>query len=105
MSRRLNAYEQQGVYVFPIPLRYDRVSGRYREKGVDVRIALDLLRLGRNGYFDVAIIASEDSDIGEAAKDLYELRDHERWIAVENVFPWGPRSHSRWLPLFGDGGS
>lgn len=97
MERRLRAYEQRDVLVFPITLRYD-AQERGREKGVDVRIGLDLVRLGYKGLFDVAIIVSEDSDLDEAAKDVYELRDRERWIAVENALPWGPRSHTRWLP-------
>ena len=79
-----------------IPLRYD-ASGRAREKGVDVRLALDLFRLGSKGRYDVAIIVSEDSDLDPAASDVYSLRDNERWIAVENALPWGPNSHTRWL--------
>ena len=46
MARRLQAYAKQGISVFPMPLRYDH-RGRGREKGVDdVRIAIDLTRLG-----------------------------------------------------------
>jgi uncharacterized LabA/DUF88 family protein len=97
MKRRLCAYEAAGVHTLQIPLRYDS-SGRAREKGVDVRMALDLFRLGSKGLYDVAIIVSEDSDLDPAAQDVYSLRDAERWIAVENALPWGgPNSHTRWL--------
>lgn len=97
MERRLDAYRKLGVLTFPIPVRYDG-EGRAREKGVDTRIALDLSRLGTKGLFDVAIIFSEDSDLDPAVADLYELRDHERWIAVENALPWTPSLNPRWLP-------
>lgn len=97
MARRLEAYRRAGVQVFPITLRYD-ADGRGREKGVDVRIALDLTRLGTKGLYDVAIIVSEDSDLDEAAKEVYALRDEERWVAVENALPWTPHAHVRWLP-------
>lgn len=97
MDRRLEAYKKQGVLTFPIPVRYD-AKGRAREKGVDTRIALDLSRLGTKGLFDVAIIFSEDSDLDPAVSDLYGLRDHERWIAVENALPWSPSLNPRWLP-------
>jgi len=97
MSRRLDAYRREGVQTFPIMLRYD-ADGRGREKGVDVRIALDVTRLGSKGLYDVAIIVSEDSDLDEAAKEVYALRDDERWIAVENALPWSAHSHTRWLP-------
>ncbi|MGH2704716.1 MAG: hypothetical protein ACRDJ4_06390 [Actinomycetota bacterium] len=66
-------------------------------KGVDVRIALDLLRLGQKGLYEVAIVVSEDSDLNEAITDVYELRDRERWIAVENALPWSTNSHCKWL--------
>lgn len=97
MARRLSAYEAAGVRVLGIPLRYDS-KGRAREKGVDVRLALDLFRLGSKGLYDVAIIVSEDSDLDPAAHDVYSLRDAERWIAVENALPWSPNSHTHWLP-------
>lgn len=101
MEYRLAAYRRDGVITLPIPLRYDNL-GRAREKGVDSRITLDLIRLAWKGLFDVAIIVSEDSDLDEAAKDVYALRDDERWIAVENALPWSPAGSSarspRWLP-------
>jgi hypothetical protein len=97
MSRRLAAYERAGVYAEGIPLRFNRSTNRYTDIGVDVRIGLDLVRWGVKGLYDVAIIVGEDSDLNEAAKDVNELRDHERWIALENALPWSPNSHSRWL--------
>jgi hypothetical protein len=47
---------------------------------------------GRKGLYDVAIVVSEDSDLNEAVSDVYELRDHERWVAVENALPWSRNS-------------
>lgn len=100
MERRLEAYRRDGVLTVAIPLRYDQ-DGRAREKGVDPRITLDLIRLAWKGLYDVAVIVSEDSDLDEAAKDVYELRDDERWIAVENALPWSPSGSGprppRWL--------
>lgn len=99
MTRRLQAYENDGISTIAIPLRYDS-KGRGREKGVDVRIALDFVRFARKGLFDVAIIVSEDSDLDEAVQEVYEMRDHERWIAVENALPHSGNAgarNPRWL--------
>ena len=96
MQRRLQAYEQKDVRTFSIPLRYDD-AGRGKEKGVDVRVAIDLTRMGNKGLYDVAVVVSEDSDLNQAIQDVYGLRDGERWIAVENALPWTPNSHCRWL--------
>ena len=100
MQRRLQAYDARGVRTIPMMLRYEKRAAnqwRGREKGVDVRIAIDLLRLGQKGLYDVAIVVSEDSDLNEAIRDVYELRDYERWIAVENALPWSKNSHAKWL--------
>jgi hypothetical protein len=35
--------------------------------------------------------------LNEAIRDVYELRDRERWIAVENALPWTKKSHAKWL--------
>lgn len=96
MQRRLQAYEAAGVHTFAIPLRYDS-TGKGREKGVDVRIAIDLTRLGAKGLYDVAIVVSEDSDLNPAISDVYGLRDGERWIAVENALPYAKGARIRWL--------
>jgi hypothetical protein len=53
---------------------------------------------GPQGLYDVAIIVSEDSDLDEAARDVYALRDGERWIAVENAMPYSPGRKPHWLP-------
>lgn len=49
------------VQVFPRPLRYPPPRGR--EKGVDVELAIDLVRLAMDDEFDVAVLASTDSDL------------------------------------------
>jgi uncharacterized LabA/DUF88 family protein len=49
------------VQVFPRPLRYPPPQGR--EKGVDVELAVDLVRLAMDDEFDVAVLASTDSDL------------------------------------------
>lgn len=98
MERRLMAYRRQGIHVEDIPLRYN-AEARGVEKGIDVRIALDLMRLATKGLFDVATIVSEDSDLNEAVRDVLALRDDERWISVSNAQPWSSQSHTRWLPL------
>jgi uncharacterized LabA/DUF88 family protein len=97
MDRRLQAYRRDGVITFSVPLMYD-AAGKGREKGIDVRMALDLVRMGTKGLYDVAIVVSEDSDLDEAVQDVIALRDYERWIAVENALPWKPKSGPRWLP-------
>lgn len=64
MQRRLAAWVNDypaKVEIFPRPLRYPPSQGR--EKGVDVELAIDLVRLAMDEEFDVAIIASTDTDL------------------------------------------
>lgn len=43
-------------------------NGIYKEKGVDVRLALDIYRMALDGLYDKAILISSDSDLIPAIK-------------------------------------
>lgn len=107
MTRRLEMMKATNVWTFARPLRYSKqwVKNRDdkpefveitkgREKGVDVRLALDLVRLALEGEYDVAVVVSTDTDLDEAVKDVLDLRKRtEIWLAVENavcVLPVNP---------------
>jgi len=64
---------------------------RAEEKGIDLRIGLDLVRLAVNGAYDVAIIFSQDSDLEEAVNEVHAIRQYfDRWIFLECAFPENP---------------
>ena len=87
------------VSIFTKPLLYHDIkvrdeSGREfsvrraAEKGIDLRIGLDLVRLAVNGAYDVAIIFSQDSDLEEAVNEVHAIRQYfDRWIYLESAFP------------------
>jgi hypothetical protein len=57
------------------PLRYQGwPDERPREKGVDVRLAIDVVAKALAGDYDVAIIASCDTDLAPAVELLLELK-------------------------------
>jgi len=64
-------------------LRDGRLAGAWpnvRQKGVDVRIALDMVRMAYEGNYDVAILVSGDSDLVEAVKAVKDNGKHvELW--------------------------
>ncbi|HSA33036.1 MAG TPA: NYN domain-containing protein [bacterium] len=106
-TKKLLFMEQQGIVVFKRQLRYrnQEVSlpdGRKttvlvgQEKGVDVRIALDIVRLARQAMFDVALIFSQDQDLSEVADEVRAISDEQsRWIKIASAFPFGPASRNR----------
>lgn len=60
-----------------------------REKGIDVKLALDLIRLARKDNYDVAIIFSQDTDLNEAIDELYDIKEEfNRWIRFESAYPF-----------------
>ena len=93
---------RQGVHVFSRPLRYRNkvvhlpngsthtfLSGE--EKGIDVRIAIDVIRLGHHKDYDVALIFSQDQDLSEVAEEIREIAaEQRRWIKVACAFPSSP---------------
>lgn len=60
------------------------------EKGIDVRLALDVIRLAHKGLYDVALIFSQDQDLSEAADEIREIaKEQGRWIKIASAFPEG----------------
>lgn len=99
MTRRIEAMKRQGVHVFSRPLKYSlewvddrRSPGNFiqiwkgREKGVDVKIALDLVMMAVEDKYDVAVLVSTDTDLDEAIEEVIDLRNRlKKWLVVENA--------------------
>jgi len=96
-----------GVRVYSRPLRYRNKTLRLpdgathtllagEEKGVDVRLAIDVIRLAHRNQFDVALIFSQDQDLSEVAAEIRAIaREQSRWIKVACAFPVSPVSSDR----------
>lgn len=77
------------------------------EKGIDVRLALDVVRLALDDEFDVGILFSQDQDLSEAADEVRKISQRaDRWIRVACAYPVGPGTRNRrgvnntdWVPL------
>lgn len=75
-QRRLKSnLEKQGVeFVLAGNVRGQSVSGSkkiiFHEKGVDVRIAVDMISMASDGLIKTAILCSSDSDLQPAIKEL-----------------------------------
>lgn len=108
----------RGIRVFTRPLRYRNQTVALpgggttttlvgQEKGIDVRIALDILRHAINGDYDVALIFSQDQDLSEAVDDLKALSVRDgRWIKLACAFPSSPTvpkargiNHTDWIRI------
>ena len=103
---RLTAMRRAGIAVTSRALRYRVELVRLpdgsvheipveREKGIDLRLGLDVVRMARNGEFDVAIIFSQDQDLTEVAGEVRDIsRSADRWLKVVSAFPHGPNASS-----------
>ena len=106
-TAKLAVMGTQGIVSYTRPLRYrnqtitlpDGSSTTVlvgQEKGIDVRIALDIVRLARSGAYDVALVFSQDQDLSEMADEIRAIaREHERWIKIASAFPSSPTSTNR----------
>jgi uncharacterized LabA/DUF88 family protein len=96
-----------GVHIFARPLRYRNQTFTLpdgtkhtilvgQEKGVDVRLALDIVRLVNENEYDVCLILSQDQDLTEAVDEVKEMaRKQNRWVKVACAFPSSPASRNR----------
>lgn len=97
---------RRNIHVFKRPLRYRRKTivlpdGAKQtvrvgeEKGIDVRIAIDVIRLAHRDAFDVAVILSQDQDLSEVAAEIRDIADEQgRWIKVASAYPWTETSRN-----------
>ena len=90
-SNKLRYLRSRGIYTYR-----GRVSAGGQEKGVDVSLALDLVRATYEERYEAAIIVSQDWDFGPAVRLAKEIaRRQNRSLVYESAFPVGPGSMSR----------
>lgn len=117
-AAKLAVMGTRGIHSFTRPLRYQNKTvglpnGNFtttmvgREKGIDVRIALDIVRHALERRCDVALVFSQDQDLSEVAKEIRTITKREqRWIKMASAFPISPTSRNRrgingtdWIPI------
>lgn len=106
-AAKLAQMGRQGVHVFSRPLRYRNQTVRLpdgtthsflvgQEKGVDVRVALDVVSLAYQNAYDVALVFSQDQDLSEVADEIREVASQQnRWLKMVSAFPFSPASTNR----------
>lgn len=55
------------------------------QKGVDMRVALQMVRLAYNNAYDTAILVSGDADLVEAVRTVKELGKQVEYVGYRNV--------------------
>lgn len=105
-THRLLAMRRSGIIVESRPLRYRSETITLpdgsihkrdfaQEKGIDIRIALDIFRLSLGNQMDVAVIFSQDQDLSEVAKEIKFINSSQnRWMKIVSAFPSGPHATS-----------
>ena len=89
-STKLRYLRSKGVYVYR-----GRVNPGRQEKGVDVSLALDLVRLAYEQQYEASIIVSQDWDFGPAVRLAKRIAQAQgRSLVFESAFPFGPGSYS-----------
>jgi uncharacterized LabA/DUF88 family protein len=117
-SNRVLAMKRSGINVTTRPLKY-RIEEAFddrgipndivvaQEKGIDVRIALDIVNCALSKQFDVAVIYSQDQDLNEVVPDINKAAASTgRQIKLACAFPSSSSASSRrgingtqWLPI------
>lgn len=104
---KLAVMGKAGIKVFSRSLRYRNETVklpngnvhtflRGNEKGIDVRIAIDVISLAISNAYDVAVIFSQDQDLSEAASEIRVISKlRGRWIHIACAYPNSPTLHNR----------
>lgn len=86
-QQRLVGYlQKENIFIkYGKLLREPRHSGIYHEKGVDVQIAVEMIRYARQNEYDVAYLLSSDSDLIPAVKEVKSLGKEVVYIGVKKI--------------------
>jgi uncharacterized LabA/DUF88 family protein len=105
-TAKLAQMGRDGVVTYSRALRYRNQTVRLpggqehtilvgQEKGIDIRIALDIVRLAHQRAYDVALVFSQDQDLSEVADELRVIaQEQRRWIKIASAYPWSPTSRN-----------
>ena len=115
---KLAVMGRQGVRVFSRHLRYRNKTVRLpngtthtflvgEEKGIDIRLALDVVRAVRRAECAVVVIFSQDQDLSEVADEIRLMAQEQgHWVKIASAFPFSPTSGNRrginktdWIPI------
>lgn len=106
-SAKLLAMSRMQIVTFSRQLRYRKKTVRVspgvelstwvaEEKGIDVRIAIDVIRMTRKNQLDVALLFSQDQDFSEVADEIRTIaKEQGRWIKIASAFPDSPNASNR----------
>ena len=106
-TRRLTVMRRAGIHVTTRTLSYHRktislsdgsVEDHFvpREKGIDLRLGLDVVRMARNDELDVAVVFSQDQDLAEVATEMRDIaRSTDRWLKIACAYPVSSTATSR----------
>lgn len=106
-SAKLASMGRQGITVYTRALRYRNKTVRLadgsihtflhgEEKGIDVRIALDVIGMAVRNEYDVAVVFSQDQDLSEVSDEIRVIaRQQGRWIRIACAYPLSPARSNR----------
>ncbi len=117
-TEKLRGMGRRGIQTFSRHLRYRNQTIQLpggglsavlvgQEKGIDIRIALDVVRMARENRYDVAVVFSQDQDLSEVAEEVRSIAAaQDRWIKLACAFPTSPTYDNRrgingtdWIPV------
>ena len=106
-SAKLLQMSRAGVHVYKRALRYRNKTVKLpdgsthtflvgQEKGVDVRLALDIIGTAYQQTADVLLVFSQDQDLSEVADEIRRIAAAQnRWLKIACAFPVSPASSNR----------
>ena len=64
-------------------------DGTYHEKGVDVRLAVEMIRLARQNKYDIVYLLSSDTDLVPAVEEVLTFNKKVRYIGAADSQSFG----------------
>jgi uncharacterized LabA/DUF88 family protein len=117
-ANRILSLKRQNIQTVTRPIRYRderiimpdgsiHITTTPQEKGIDVRLAVDLISMAYRRLYDVAVIYSQDQDLAEVVEEVHSVSSIQgRTIELACAFPVGPHAsakrginRTRWIKM------
>lgn len=101
-TNKLSVMGRQKIKIFSRSLKYRNQTIKLpdnsehtflvgQEKGIDIRIALDAIKIALKNTCNIILIFSQDQDLSEVADEIRTIsQDQKRWIKIASCFPISP---------------
>lgn len=87
-QKLFSALDRQGI-ILSLGKIIRHPDKTYHEKGVDVKLAVEMIKFARQDKYDIAYLLSSDTDLVPAVKEVHFFGKEVQYVGIAHGQSWG----------------